>query len=59
VSLSLPAPVSEVVDSTGAGDAFAAAFIAAELANGTPEACLRAGIEAGSRAVTTIGGQPG
>lgn len=59
VVLSLPAPASEVVDSTGAGDAFAAAFIAAELKGRTPEACLKAGIEAGSRAVTTIGGQPG
>lgn len=59
VVLSLPAPASEVVDSTGAGDAFAAAFIAAELKGRTPEACLKAGIEAGSRAVMTIGGQPG
>lgn len=58
VTLSLPAPASEVVDSTGAGDAFAAAFIAAELQGGTPEARLRAGIEAGSRAVAKIGGQP-
>ena len=58
VTLSLPAPASEVVDSTGAGDAFAAAFIAAELRGGTPEARLRAGIEAGSRAVAKIGGQP-
>lgn len=58
VTLSLPAPPSEVVDSTGAGDAFAAAFIAAEIAGKDDEACLRAGIEAGARAVTTIGGQP-
>ena len=58
VTLSLPAPASEVVDSTGAGDAFAAAFIAAELRGGTPEARLKAGIEAGSRAVAKIGGQP-
>src|SRR5690606_21243171 len=54
VTLSLPAPPSEVVDSTGAGDAFAAAFIAAEIAGRDGEACLRAGIEAGARAVTTI-----
>ena len=59
VALSLPAPLSEVIDTTGAGDAFAAAFLAAELKGGTPEACLRAGITTGSEAVTTIGGQPG
>lgn len=58
VTLTLPAPQSEVIDTTGAGDAFAAAFIAAELGGGDAEACLRAAIEAGSRAVTTIGGQP-
>jgi sugar/nucleoside kinase (ribokinase family) len=58
VTLSLPAPKSDVIDSTGAGDAFAAAFIAAELKGGTPEACLAAGIAAGARSVATIGGQP-
>lgn len=58
VTVSLPAPVRHVVDSTGAGDAFAAAFIATELAGGTAEACLRAGIEAGAKAVGSIGGQP-
>jgi sugar/nucleoside kinase (ribokinase family) len=47
-----------VVDTTGAGDAFAAGFIAAELAGQSLEACLSAGIEAGSKAVQTIGGQP-
>lgn len=58
VTLSLPAPASEIVDTTGAGDAFAAAFIAADLAGQPPQACLSAGIAAGARAVTTIGGQP-
>lgn len=59
VMLNLPAPRVEVVDTTGAGDAFAAGFLSAELA-GAPEAdCLRAGIEAGTKAVKTIGGQPG
>jgi sugar/nucleoside kinase (ribokinase family) len=58
VTLSLPAPQSDVIDSTGAGDAFAAAFIAAELKGGTSEACLAAGIAAGARSVATIGGQP-
>ena len=58
VALSLPAPTSDVVDSTGAGDAFAAAFIAAELKGEAADACLRAGIDAGARAVAIIGGQP-
>ncbi len=58
VTLALPAPPTEVVDLDRAGDAFAAAFIAAELAGAAPEACLKAGIAAGTKAVATIGGQP-
>lgn len=58
VALTLPAPASDVVDSTGAGDAFAAAFIAAELKGASSEMCLQAAIDAGSKAVATIGGQP-
>lgn len=59
VALSLPAPRAEVVDSTGAGDAFAAAFLHAELGGGSPEACLKAGISVGTAAIGKIGGQPG
>jgi sugar/nucleoside kinase (ribokinase family) len=59
VALSMPAPLSDVIDTTGAGDAFAAAFLAAELGGKPLEACLKAGIAAGSEAVSTIGGQPG
>lgn len=58
VTLSLPAPLSDVVDTTGAGDAFAAAFLSADLSGQPLEACLKAGIAAGSAAVSTIGGQP-
>jgi sugar/nucleoside kinase (ribokinase family) len=58
LELSMPAPTSDVVDTTGAGDAFAAAFLAAELTGKPPEACLAAGIAAGSEAVGSIGGQP-
>jgi sugar/nucleoside kinase (ribokinase family) len=58
VDLAQPAPVVDVVDTSGAGDAFAAAFIAAELKGKKPEACLASGIEAGSRAVQTVGAQP-
>jgi len=58
VALDLPAPKVDVVDSTGAGDAFAAGFIAARLRGETERACLEAGIFAGSEAVKAIGGQP-
>ncbi len=58
VKVSLPAPRVDVVDTTGAGDAFAAGFLSTQLAGGELEACLRRGIEAGSAAVTRLGGQP-
>jgi sugar/nucleoside kinase (ribokinase family) len=59
VALTLPAPVVEVVDTTGAGDAFAAAFLIADLGGEQPAACLAAGIAAGAAAVKRVGGQPG
>jgi sugar/nucleoside kinase (ribokinase family) len=59
VMLDMPAPPVEVVDTTGAGDAFAAGFLSAELKGLAAADCLRAGIEAGSAAVKTLGGQPG
>jgi sugar/nucleoside kinase (ribokinase family) len=59
VALTLPAPPVEAVDTTGAGDAFAAAFITAELKGSLADDCLRAGIAAGTEAVKKIGGQPG
>jgi len=58
VVLDRPAPKVEAVDSTGAGDAFAAAFLAAELRGEELEACLLAGIAAGTEAVKRVGGQP-
>jgi len=58
VQLSMPAPPSDVIDTTGAGDAFAAAFIARELRGGQVEDCLKAGIAAGAEAVTRVGAQP-
>lgn len=58
VKLKLPAPVVKVVDTTGAGDAFAAAFVSAQLRGVDIETCLRRGIEAGSAAVSKVGGQP-
>jgi sugar/nucleoside kinase (ribokinase family) len=58
VTLSLPAPPADVIDTTGAGDAFAGAFLAAEMRGEPLETCLRAGLAAGAKAVTQIGGQP-
>ncbi len=58
VSHSQPAPVVPVVDTTGAGDAFAAAFVAALLRSEPEHACLAAGIEGGAKAVQFVGGQP-
>ncbi|MEP7240455.1 MAG: PfkB family carbohydrate kinase, partial [Devosia sp.] len=58
LTLAMPAVPTEVIDSTGAGDAFAGGFLAAELRGGTLEECLRAGVEIGARAVRIVGGQP-
>lgn len=58
VAISMGAPMVDVVDTTGAGDAFAAAFLAAEIRGEGVEACLTAGVRAGSTAVTRVGGQP-
>ena len=59
VRMTLPAPAVSVVDSTGAGDAFAAGFMAAHLAGREAGAAMAEGIAAGARAVQSIGGQPG
>tara|TARA_R110002124_G_scaffold144122_13_gene309038 strand:+ start:7071 stop:7955 length:885 start_codon:yes stop_codon:yes gene_type:complete len=58
VRVALPAQIVPVVDSTGAGDAFAAGLLAAHLAGQDMAAALAAGIAAGARAVQFIGGQP-
>ncbi len=51
------APV-EVVDATGAGDAFDAGVLASWLSGAGPEEALRAGCAAGARAVTRPGARP-
>jgi len=55
----LPATQVEAIDSTGAGDAFAAGFIAASLEGEALDAALARGIAMGAKAVTQVGGQPG
>lgn len=58
IRLLLAARTVEVIDTTGAGDAFAAAFIAAELEGEDLELCLARAIAAGSEAVTHFGARP-
>jgi sugar/nucleoside kinase (ribokinase family) len=58
IELTRTAPNVSVIDTTGAGDAFAAAFIAAELRGATADVALERAIAAGSDVVTRIGGQP-
>lgn len=58
ILLAMKAPVVNVVDTTGAGDAFAAGFLAAHLAGLGLDEALERGVAAGARAVESIGGQP-
>jgi sugar/nucleoside kinase (ribokinase family) len=55
VSEHVPGLPAEVVDTTGAGDAFAAGFITAMLRDGDPVAACRAGNAAGARTVSVFG----
>ncbi|GAA2829740.1 hypothetical protein GCM10020220_018280 [Nonomuraea rubra] len=49
---------AEVVDSTGAGDAFAAGYLAAKLLGAGEQAALQAGCRAGAECVAQVGGRP-
>lgn len=53
-----PVPSALRVDSTGAGDAFTGAFLAARLAGADPVKAAEAGCRAGAEAVTVVGGRP-
>lgn len=54
----VPALLVDVVDTTGAGDAFVAGFLAKYITGAGLEICLRNGVDQGARAVTYLGGQP-
>ncbi|MBE7186359.1 MAG: ribokinase, partial [Methylobacterium mesophilicum] len=53
-----PAKVADVVDTTGAGDAFIAAFLASYLRGSSVPICLARGVEAGAKATEFFGGRP-
>ncbi|HEX4223825.1 MAG TPA: PfkB family carbohydrate kinase, partial [Pseudonocardiaceae bacterium] len=54
----VPALAAECVDSTGAGDAFDAALLAAWLGGSSPLDALRAGVAAGATVVGRLGAHP-
>ena len=58
VSASAPAGTVDVIDTTGAGDAFAAGFLASWLTHPEPETALAAGNRLAADAVTRVGGRP-
>ena len=57
-AVSVPAHQVPVVDTTAAGDAFAAAFAVAIAEGLTPADALQFGVAAGALAVTSVGAQP-
>lgn len=54
----IEAPAADVLDTTGAGDAFVAAFLAAILCGEAIEESLRRAVAAGSAATEFVGGRP-
>ncbi|MFE0640333.1 carbohydrate kinase family protein [Streptomyces sp. NPDC058877] len=58
IAARVAAPPVTPVDSTGAGDAFTGAFLAARLSGADPVRSAEAGCRAGAEAVTRMGGRP-
>ena len=54
----IAAPKVEAIDTTGAGDAFVAAFLAARISGADIEAALERAVKAGAVASTIVGGRP-
>ena len=54
----IPATSRRVVDTTGAGDALCAGFLATWVSGGSPTEALRRGVELAGRAVEGVGGRP-
>jgi sugar/nucleoside kinase (ribokinase family) len=57
--LDVPGEPADAVDPTGAGDAFAAGFLAARLRGEDDAGCARAAVRAAAAVVTRAGGRPG
>lgn len=55
---SVPAKAAAVLDTSGAGDAFLAAFLASYVKGASVPICLTRGVEAGARATEFFGGRP-
>jgi sugar/nucleoside kinase (ribokinase family) len=55
----LPAPPARVVDTTGAGDALCAGFLACRLSGASAAAALQRGVELAAQVVEQLGGRPG
>jgi sugar/nucleoside kinase (ribokinase family) len=55
-TITVPAPVTEVVDTTGAGDSFDAGFISAMIEGLSDTQCLRRAVQCGSLSTRSLGG---